>query len=245
MKSPIPWIGGKSQLKKQIVKSFPEDKSYNRFIDVFGGGGSILFAKEKHANIEVYNDANSNLVNFFRCLKYHREELQKEVRYYLNSREIFFDCKNKIDIDGFTDIQRAAMFFVVVKTGFGASTRTFGCNKKRLNTDTFEDIEKRLDGVVIENKDFENLIKVYDRENALFYCDPPYHKTERHYTVKFTDEDHLRLCNALHSVKGKFVLSYNDDDYVRDLYKDCNIIAVERSNSLSQGIFKELIIKNF
>lgn len=245
MKSPIPWIGGKSQLKKIIVESFPNDKSYDRFIDVFGGGGSILFAKDKHADLEVYNDANGNLVNFFRCLKCHRQELQREIRYYLNSREMFLDCRQNIDMSGFTDIQRAAMFYVLIKISFGADIRSFGCNKNRLGTDIFENIEKRLDGVVIENKDFENLIKVYDRDNALFYCDPPYHKTERHYTVKFTDEDHKRLCEALHNIKGKFVLSYNDDNFIRELYKDCNITSVERNNSLSQGRFKELIIKNF
>lgn len=245
MKSPIPWIGGKTLLKKKILEVFPPQESYNRFIDVFGGGGSILFAKDKYADLEVYNDANSDLVNFFRCLKYHREELQKEIRYYLNSREMFFDCRQRLETVGFTDIQRAAMFYMLVKTGFGASLRTFGCNKKRLNTDEFEGIEQRLDGVVIENKDFENLIKVYDREKALFYCDPPYHRTERHYTVKFTESDHERLCAVLHGIKGGFVLSYNDDEYIRDLYSDCNIYAVSRNNSLSSGEFKEVIITNF
>lgn len=245
MKSPIPWIGGKSQLKNRLIEAFPSTESYNRFIDVFGGGGSILFAKDKHAELEVYNDANSDLVNFFRCLKYHRQELQREIRLYLNSREMFFDCRQRLETRGFTDIQRAAMFYVLVKTGFGASLRTFGCNKKRFNTDEFETVEQRLDGVVIENKDFENLIKVYDREKALFYCDPPYHKTERHYEVKFTEADHKRLCEVLHSIKGKFVLSYNDDGYVRELYKDCRIQAVTRNNSLSSGDFKEVIITNF
>ena len=71
---------------------------------------------------------------------------------------MFLDCRERISVTGFTDIQRAAMFYVLVKTGFGASLRTFGCNKKRLNTDNFADIEARLDGVVIENKDFEDLI---------------------------------------------------------------------------------------
>ena len=244
MKSPIPWIGGKSLLRNRILNEFPSDRP-SRFIDVFGGGGSILFAKDKHADLEVYNDANSDLVNFFRCLKYHSSELKKEIKYYLNSREMFLACRERIAVTGVTDIQRAAMFYVLVKTGFGASLRTFGCNKKRLNTDDFEDIEVRLNGVVIENKDFEDLIKVYDRDKALFYCDPPYHKTERHYEVKFTEADHERLCKVLHQIKGRFVLSYNDDDYIRDLYKNFNILAVTRSNSLSSGDFKEVIIKNF
>lgn len=245
MKSPIPWIGGKTLLRKKILDVFPPQESYNRFIDVFGGGGSILFAKDKHAALEVYNDANSGLVNFFRCLKYHREELQKEIRYYLNSREMFFDCKENIEMRGLTDIQRAAMFYVLLKTSYGADGRSFGCVKSRLDTGNFDDIEKRLDGVVIENKDFKNLIKVYDREKALFYCDPPYHKTERHYEVKFTEADHERLCAVLHGIKGRFVLSYNDDEYIRNLYSDCKIQAISRNNNLSSGEFKEVIITNF
>lgn len=245
MKSPIPWIGGKSQLKNKIVEAFPPDKNYDRFIDVFGGGGSVLFAKDKHAALEVYNDANSNLVNFFRCLKYHRQELEREIRYYLNSREMFLDCKDHINSRGFTDIQRAAMFFVLIKTSYGADVRSFGYNKKMLNTDDFKSLENRLMGVTIENKDYADLIKVYDRPKALFYCDPPYHKTEKHYDIKFTQADHEKLCLILHRINGKFVLSYNDDDYIRSLYADYNITAVSRSNSLSSDSFKEVIITNF
>lgn len=245
MKSPIPWIGGKSQLKNKIVEVFPPDKSYDRFIDVFGGGGSILFARDKYAALEVYNDANSDLVNFFRCLKYHSDELQREIRYYLNSREMFFDCKDHINRRGFTDIQRAAMFFVLIKTSYGATLQNFGCCKKVLNTDDFNALENRLTEVTIENKDYADLIKVYDRPKALFYCDPPYHKTERHYDIKFTQADHKKLCSILHHIKGKFVLSYNDDDYIRSLYSNCNITAVSRNNNLSSGSFKEVIITNF
>lgn len=162
----------------------------------------MLFAKDKHAALEVYNDANSDLVNFFRCLKYHSDELKREIRYYLNSREMFFDCKDHINSRGFTDIQRAAMFFVLIKTSYGADVRSFGCNKKVLDTDDFKSLENRLAGVTIENKDYADLIKVYDRSKALFYCDPPYHKTERYYDIKFTQADHEKLCSILHSINS-------------------------------------------
>lgn len=64
MKSFIAWIGGKSLLAKKIISEFPN--SFDRYIEVFGGGGSVLFAKDKHADLEVYNDANSDLVNLSR-----------------------------------------------------------------------------------------------------------------------------------------------------------------------------------
>lgn len=244
MKSFIAWIGGKSLLAKRIIAEFPQ--SIERYVEVFGGGGSVLFAKDKHADLEVYNDANSDLVNLFRCMKYHREELEREIDGYINSREVFQDIKTRLEIGtGFTDIQRAGMFYVKTKISFGADGRTFGCNKKNLSTDRFKEISQRLKNVVVENKDFENLIKVYDRPKALFYCDPPYHTTEKYYDVQFTEDDHLRLKNTLDGIKGKFVLSYNDDEFIRELYKNYNIIKVTRQNNLSSGDYKEVIIKNF
>ena len=246
MKSFIPWIGGKSQLAKKIVSMFPDE--FDRYIEVFGGGGSVLFAKDKHAPLEVYNDANGQLVNLFRCIRFHREELQREISGYINSREIFDDIKAQINMRGFTDIQRAAMFYVQVKISYGADGRTYGCNKKDISPSYLTEIEKRLKsgaGVTIEHKDFENLIKVYDRSNALFYCDPPYHKSEKYYDAEFTSSDHERLKACLSNIKRRFVLSYNDDDFIRNLYKDFKITEVERQNNLSRGSYKELIITNY
>ena len=243
MRSFIPWIGGKSQLAKKITALFPQE--FGRYIEVFGGGASVLFSADKHAKIEVYNDANGDLVNLFRCIKYHREELQREIRYYLNSREMFLDIRQKLSCTGFTDIQRAAMFYVLVKTSFGADARSYGCFNREIKTDCFADVEKRISSVEIEHKDFEALIKQYDRPDALFYCDPPYHTTEDNYSERFSEADHYRLNGVLTALKGRFILSYNDDDFVRELYKDFNIQAISRSNNLSSGQFKEVIIKNY
>ena len=76
---------------------------------------------------------------------------------------------------------------------------------------------------MIEHKDFENPTKVYDRPAALFYCDPPSHSTEKYYDVQFGEADHIRLRDTLANIKGQFLLSYNDDDFVRELYKNFKI----------------------
>ena len=165
---------------------------------------------------------------------------------YDNTQSTF--TENSVNAVGCTDIQRAAMFYVQIKISYGADGRTYGCNKKNIAADYLTKIEERLkagSGVVIEHKDFENLIKVYDRSGALFYCDPPYHKTEKYYDAEFKQSDHERLNLCLNSIKGRFILSYNDDEYIRELYKNFNIIAVERQNNLSSGSFKEIIITNF
>lgn len=87
----------------------------------------------------------------------------------------------------------------------------------------------------------------------LFYCDPPYYKTEKMYDIGgccFGKEQHILLRDMLKNIKGKFVLSYNDDDFIRKLYEEFYVQEVERSNNLSlndgkRGVYKELIITNF
>ena len=99
--------------------------------------------------------------------------------------------------------------------------------------------------VVIENKDFDDLIRGYDRKTAFFYCDPPYFKTEKYYDVSFTQDDHERLKQRLSNIQGLFLLSYNDCAYIRELYRDFNIYGVDRDNNLGKGRYKELIITNY
>lgn len=230
MNSPITRIGGKKLLRKHICERFPAEGTFDRYIEVFGGAGW-------------------QLVNLMRCIKYHAAELQRELDGYCNAREFFGDVSAQLDMRGLTDIQRAARYFLRMKISFGADGRTYSCNQKNLENaiNYLSDVQARLmkSSVVIEHKDFENLIKVYDRSTALFYCDPPYHSTEKYYDVPFAESDHIRLRDTLANIRGKFLLSYNDDDFVRELYKDFKIEAVERGNNLAGGKFKELIIMNY
>lgn len=249
LNSPITRMGGKKLLRKTICERFPENGTFDRYVEVFGGAGWVLFYKDKHAKLEVYNDADGELVNLMRCIKYHAGELRREINGWCNAREFFEDVSAQLDTRGLTDIRRAARYFLRMKLSFGADGRTYGCNTKNLSsaTEYLIDVQRRLmsSSVVIEHKDFENLIKVYDRPKALFCCDPPYHSTEKYYDVQFTEADHIRLRDTLKNIKGKFLLSYNDDEFIRELYNGFKIDAVERQNNISGGRFKELIITNY
>ena len=251
MNSFISWIGGKKALRKKIIKQFPEMGTYNRYIEVFGGAGWVLFAAASHAKMEVYNDVNGDLVNLFRCIKYHPDAVQEELGYIFISREQFFDAREQIETRGMTDIQRAARFFVLIKESFGTNLRSFGlCSRDMEKAKEYlSEVSKRLNKVVIENLYFEKILKNYDKKEALFYLDPPYYETEKYYPDRFMPEDHKRLKAALDGIKGKFVLSYNDCDYIRELYKEYTIIEVDRLHNLVQKEvkprYKELIIKNF
>lgn len=251
MNSFIGWIGGKKLLRKEIVNRIPEN--FGRYVEVFGGAAWVLFAKDKHADMEVYNDANGDLVNLYRCIKYHCQELQRELSYMLNSRELFEAFKVQYNVTGMTDIQRAARFFMLIKTSYGSDSRSFGCVKKDVSNMILylEKIQERLSKVVIENRDFERLIRIYDKPDAVIYLDPPYFGTEKYYDAEFSYDDHKRLHRTLQNTNGKFILSYNDCDFIRELYKDFKIDEISRCHNLAgkyehkPHIYKELIIKNY
>lgn len=252
MNSFIAWIGGKKLLRKAILERFPPNEEIGRYIEVFGGAGWVFFGKDKIKNqLEVFNDVDSNLINLYRCIKYHCAELQRELQWQLISREQFYDCKAQLDVRGLTDIQRAARYFMMIKISFGADKRTFGNHKKNLEAsiEYLPEIQQRLEGVVIENKDFENLIKVYDRPDALIYLDPPYLGAEKHYDSSFTLDDHKRLRAVLGNLKGEFILSYNDEPFIKELYAGFNIEEIARNNNLVKTAdapkYKEVIIRNF
>ena len=126
MDSFISWVGGKKLLRNKILSLFPGKKEFNRYVEVFGGAGWVLFASERHAGTEVYNDMDGRLVNLFRCVKYHPDALQKELGFALNSREQFFDAREQAEVRGMTDIQRAARFYILIKESFGIDLRSFG-----------------------------------------------------------------------------------------------------------------------
>lgn len=112
-------------------------------------------------------------------------------------------------------------------------------------------IHKRLDKVLIEHRDFEKLINQYDFENAFFYCDPPY-STGCGYEVTSTEDfDHERLRDILKNIKGKFLLSYDDSPKIRALYRNFEMVEVQRQKGINnrQGItnniYKELLIANY
>lgn len=180
--------------------------------------------------------------------------MKRETSCVLNSRELFDDFKSQLDMRGLTDIQRDERYFMIIKTSYGAGRKSFGGTKKNLkkSTDYLSEISDRLNGVVIENRDFERIIKIHDRPNALFYLDPPYHHgTEKYYQTGFGDADHQRLRDCLKEIKGKFILSYNNDDFVRELYQGFNLIEISRRNSLLERYdgkdkeYKEVIITNY
>ncbi len=283
MKPFVPWMGGKTLLAPDIIQRFPAE--YEKYIEVFGGGASVLFAKLPES-FEVYNDFNSDLVNLFQVVKDKPLAFLDALMVFpLNSRQEFMELldiiKGKIPKPDFTeeelqlaekvldqesylevkeilheraenrDVQRAVDFFKLIRLSYGSQGRSFACKPVNLKNiqQTISRCSQRLCGVIIENKDFEDLIKQYDRPESFFYLDPPYYKAERRYAVKFK-KDHERLRDTLKNVKGKWLLSYNDCPEIRELYKDYHIVELKRTlylvNRYKTDVeYGELLISNY
>jgi len=251
------WIGGKKALRELIVNLFP--LYYERYIEVFGGGGWVLFHKNPGNDFEVYNDFNRLLVNLYRCVREKPKELIDALKYVLNSRQDFDYIKNTLKIDSTaSDIQKAAWFYQLIRYSYAAGLTSFGSQPHDMHTNfaLIEQAHRRLAKVVVENKDFEKLINQYDRPVSFFYCDPPYFETEGYYKnvgeEGFTEKDHIRLRDSLFRIEGKFLLSYNDCEFIRNLYNAPNvqIEAFTRINNIKQRYnngaqFPEILIANY
>ena len=96
------------------------------------------------------------------------------------------------------------------------------------------ELQHRMANVIVENQDFETLIKQYDRPDTFFYVDPPYFSTENMYDVDFGWNDHVRLRDTLMSISGKFLLSYNDCPEIRELYEGFSMFDFTRTHSMAQ-----------
>lgn len=150
------------------------------------------------------------------------------------------------------DIRRAAMFLKLLRYSYSSSGKSFACQPFNIASlfGLIEQVSDRLADTIIENQDFEVLIHHYDRPGAFFYCDPPYYTSEYVYECGFTWEDHLRLKNALQDAKGKWLVSYNDCEEIRKLYKGYHFFDFTRVHSMVQKYeagkkFPELLIANY
>lgn len=219
----------------------------------------MLFAKAPGNDFEVYNDFNGVLVNLYRCVREKPDELLAALKYALNSREDF-DCIKAAMARAapMSDVQKAAYFYQLIRYSYASGLTSYGSQPHDIwtNFPLIEQAHRRLRKVVVENKDCVKLIGQYDRPVSFFYCDPPYVGTEDYYENigegGFGLKDHIRLRDALMKIEGKFLLSYNDCSFVRELYDAQGIVieATTRINNIKQRYdngaqFEEVFIANY
>lgn len=260
--SPFKWVGGKSRLRKQIVALIPDHTCY---VELFAGAAWVLFAKPP-SKVEVLNDIDRELVNFFRVVKYKPEELIQSFAWELVSRAEFERLAD-LDTSTLTDIERAHRFYYLIMAGWGGElhyprfqtsiadgghgNRLIGALKflrKRI-----EPVYDRLQKVVIENLDWQKCFDRYDRAQTAMYIDPPYPGNGYNYRHNMRDwDDHRQLADRLHRSKCRWILSSYDVPKIHRLYDGYHILSVQsysgmrvKKHDTARKLNKEVLITNF
>lgn len=196
-KTPISYYGGKQKLLSTILTKIPE---HNLYCEPFLGGAAVFFGKEP-SNVEVINDTNKELMNFYRVCKEKFIDLQSLVRITLHSRKAHQDASIiNANPHLFTDVQRAWAVWVLSSQSFSAM----------------------LDGTwgaQLECADALYVIQSRDTVDSFFYCDPPYYNSDCGHYDGYSIEDFERLLITLKSIKGKFLLSSYPSKILSDMAK--------------------------
>jgi DNA adenine methylase len=253
------YYGGKFSHLDFLLPLLPT--TYAHFCEPFGGSAAVLINRPP-ALVETYNDLDSEVANFFRCLRDRGDELIRLISLTPFSREeLVRACRPEPSL---TEIERARRFFVrarQTRTGLaqtssegrwahciltsragmaGAVSRWLG------SVEGLPEIVQRLQRVQIENAPATEVIRRYDSQSTLFYCDPPYpHETRgdnKAYGYEMTDREHEELAEVLRSVKGGAAISGYRCPLMDRLYRDwmrvdantrlCNSSKGERTESV-------------
>lgn len=230
------YYGGKFSHLADILPRLPETHIY---VEPFAGSGSVLLNRHP-SPIEVFNDLNKDLVNFFQVLRGEQgERLLELIALTPYSREEFrIACGN---LKRYNKLERARLWYVriaqsrnslplAIPSNWSFATQhdrrdMAGTTSKWLNrTPQLMDVMSRLLPVQIECDDALAVIPRYDEERTLFYVDPPYvaktRKTKKVYAHEMSDTQHRELSHVLHLCKGRVALSGYAGELYDDLFAD-------------------------
>ena len=226
MKPPLTYYGGKQKLAHIILSLIPKHTLYG---EPFFGGGAIFFAKAL-SQVEVINDANGELINFYKVVKTKFKELEREARITLHSRELYHKAvviyqNPKL----FNEIQRAWAVWVLASQSFASKLNGHWGYDRGENKTTkqvtqrrslfIEEYASRLEKTQIECEDALHVIQSRDSKESFFYCDPPYFNSHKGHYRNYSEDDFEKLLELLSKIKGKFLLSSYPSDllskYVR------------------------------
>lgn len=234
LRAPFAWYGGKAAHASWLLQHFPEHRV---FIEPFGGAANVLLSKRR-SDVEIYNDLDARLANFFRVLRDRSsfDELVRLATLTPYSRGEFVQLT--LTDEPTEPVERAWWFFVRARQAFGGAgmTRLTACfwatsvrtrrhmaesvSKYLSAIDSLPAIADRFRTVLVESLPAVDLLAKYDATDAFFYCDPPYLPETRYlqkatvYGCEMTVEDHEQLLNAILPLRGKVMIS----GYPSELY---------------------------
>ena len=279
----ISYIGGKSKIGKWIVPFYPKDmETYvEGFSGMFWCFFNMDLTHYPNLKNIVYNDFNPLNANLFKCVRNHQELLKECNKLVVQEKGVF--PTNPVCKQNFENFQKeifandfvigdepnyevaAKYVYVLTQVFSGSKPETskfidlkgnyhskFTSFKNKLENEKYQKLFESI--TVVENMDFEDLLKKYDSPTTYFYMDPPYWKTENYYSNHdFDVNDHIRLANTLKSLQGKWSLSYYDfpqlsewfpkDEYVWASKQFAKAAAAKKG--VSQNMGEELLIMNY
>ena len=223
-KAPFPWFGGKAapKIHNAIMEALPPHEYY---VEPFGGGASILLGKEP-VKVEVYNDINRGVVNFFRVVASPEDfpRFYRCVAQLPYSRELYEEYLRTWPAIH-DQVEQAIRWYYVARSSFSGlfgsswgyalhSNHTHAWNSAILNLPA---VHYRMKSVMIECADWRDVLSRFNGPGYLAYCDPPYVPGTRKaggYAHELTVKDHHDLVDTLLHYDGAVVLSgYNSEVY--------------------------------
>lgn len=268
MKKPFGRIGSKTYLAKQIISFFPSDYEKMNYVEPFCGSAAIYFSKKPSIDrIEVLNDIDKDLVYAFENINHIDikdipENYKQVYTKYEESNDIltnFYKSLNKSDkpLDKFIkNIVKYNFTYCCIGHGKAYSSKIL-VNKRKQGSISgkvplIQKYQERMKDTVFTTIDYQDIISKYDSDNTLFYLDPPYEKSNKNklYSTINEEFDFENLLKCIKQIKGKFILSINDSDSIRTMFKDYMIIPIlVKAHSTNKPIGgkdrNELLIKNF
>lgn len=224
------WFGGKKYLAARIAERV-EAIPHRCYAEPFCGMAGVFLRRRKRPKSEAINDINAEIVNLYRIVREHPDELVRQFRWVLNARAEFVRLVEMAP-ESLTDVQRAARFAYLQTIMFGGKPATLG-SRGTMTTGAHHPAKitaarlqrvvtaahRRLQGVHIEHLDWRVFLARYDKPFTLFYIDPPYWGHEADYGRGiFAREDFAAMAEQLRGLKGRFILSLNDRPEVRETF---------------------------
>lgn len=258
MKTPISYYGGKQTMLKHIKPLIPKHELYT---EAFCGGAAVFFSKEP-SGIEVLNDINGELINFYRVFKQHSNDLKREIEGSVHSRNLHTYAMFIYNYpEFFSKVKRAWALWYVSKTSFASKLDgSYGYDKVRNTTvkklcnakeyAIAEAIAKRLENTQIESTDALRIIKSRDNINAFHFVDPPYINTDCGHYGGYNELDFERLLKLLSQLEGKFMLTMFPNEMLQEYINENSWHKVEITRTISASKSKrrkqaEWIVMNY
>lgn len=228
-RSPLRYAGGKSRGVLEISKFIPNNTK--EIVSPFLGGGSVELACANNGVFVYGYDNFKPLVEFWQCILTNPKKLVEIIRdYYPLSKPDFYRLR-ETQPNYLSKYERAAIFFVLNRSSFSGTTFSGGMspNHPRFTESSIERVMNfRMKNISVELMDFKKSIT--RSKNKLLYLDPPYLLKNCYLYGKngnmHNGFDHEGLSKILHG-RDKWILSYNDTQYIRDLYSDYHMIRPE------------------